>query len=932
VTSRDDAAVEQISARESEVLALVGEGLTNAEIAQRLFISVRTVESHVSSMLRKLGLTNRRGLADHVGLQTAEPQRPVVPAGFQGAPEPFTSFLGRDSTLDALAEVLAEHRLVTITGPGGIGKTRLIIEAGRRHLTPGGWFVDLLPSSPGHVLGSLAASLGATDQPNRSLLDVVCETVASTPGLVVLDNCEHVLEEAAQVATRLVSASPMVQVVVTSREQLGVAGEFVLQIGPLELDGDGPPAIELFRQRAVAAGAELGEADDTTVAQICARLDGIPLAIELAAARCASLGADGVARALDDQFRLLQGGRGGDRRHHSVRAVIDWSHALLDGDEQAALRRMAVFVGDFTADDAARVTAGLSGSSHIVDCLGRLAAKSLAARHGQAGSTRYRLVEVVRVYATERLEAAGESDAMHTAHVRWAADQARALIDDAAATGPVGAVFDTVADDLRAGLAWAVDTDRPEAHQLARDLARLTYGRQYFDDARSYYELAARLAPGDGDAARDLLDAAGAAATLMLGEATVDLLLAGADRAEAADDLGLAAVALALIVERHRRFAAEFTTRPDPGFTARLAERAHRLGRDGDANVAASLAAVDAWMSRQTPGASPLTLAEAALAAARSVGDTVLEAGALDALSAAYWTDGRLVESARVCVERVDLLDVISPLDPRAGAEQLDILHMASDGPLALGDLATALAMARRAYGHPLAASSPHMLDREMVVGLCLTGKFDDALARAERMISVWDRMGRPVAGWMAPAISLAAMVHALRGEIRTSDEWFELSQLVGHAPEDAMGVFARVRLCLHDGRLEDGRRWMDGWARGVPTSPQGTSASERAPRRYDGYLWSISAELAAAGGEPEATERIETIARSYVEHMWVAPCLERARGRLTGDPGHFERAATGFAAIGAAFEEAATRALLPGSAGDDGRSRLVALGCATPG
>jgi predicted ATPase/DNA-binding CsgD family transcriptional regulator len=923
--------MEAVSPREAEVLVLVGEGLTNAQIAARCYISVRTAESHVSALLRKLELPDRRALAAHARAGPAAgggaPDR-----GLQGAPVAFTSFIGRDHDLDVIAAELASARLVTLAGPGGIGKTRLAAEVGRRHPATSKWFVDLVPAAPEQVLQTIATALGALEQPNLSLADSVLQAIGGGPALLVLDNCEHVLDAVAGVLGRVLASCADAVVLATSREVLGVPGEHVVPVPPLSVAGNGDGAVALFETRAADAGAAIEARDRDAVIEICTRLDGVPLAIELAAARCATLGVDGVLAALGDRLRLLTGARGPDERHRSLRAVLDWSHSLLDAEEQAVLRRVAVFHGGFLLADAAEVAGGDMGAAAAIDAVGRLAAKSLAVHaRGETTDSVFRLLEMVREYGLEKLQEAEEVASIRDLHLRWAIDIAGALEYELESNDAVGLRLDALLDDLRAALGWAAaNKDFHAAHVLARRLAHLAYARRFLTEAGMRYEEAAEYAADDGEAARDLLDAAHVAFGTMHGDRGFEYLLIAADRAERAGDVSTAAVAIALAAERGNRFPAEFAEVPSRAALEALRERAEILGTDGDARVAAQLANTSAWLSATREASATEPIARAALEAARRIDDPVLESSALDALAAAVWADGRLAESARIETDRVALLERMPVHDPRACAEQLDILHMAADTPLSRGDLPRALAFSSEAMGHPLAAGAMHVLHRELLVALCLTGRFEEAIDESGAMRAAWERLGRPVAGWMAPATYLTMLVYGLRGESAESTEWARICEVVSLSPDNAMRAFATLRLALHEGRLDDAAREIDRYANAV-----GSIDSEfpwsLSSLGYEGYTWSAAAEVWAERGEPDTAQRIESLRTAYAEHLWVEPVLARAEGRLHRDAARLRVAASGFAAIGARFEEAATLALLDGDEGARGRATLTELGCSPP-
>jgi predicted ATPase/DNA-binding CsgD family transcriptional regulator len=406
-----------ISAREAEVLASLGEHLTNAEIAGRLFISVRTVESHVSSLLRKLGVSDRRALA-RIG---ARPAAAPPPARL---PVPLTSFVGRAAERSAVAVLLGEHRLVTVVGAGGVGKTRLALAVADdvRERFPGGrWFVDLVPvTEAAAMITAVAAAVGVGEQPGGSAEEAVFARLAEHRGLVVLDNCEHLLDGVAVLVERLLSSCPGLVVLATSRARLRLPFERAFPVAGLSAAGE---ASALFRTRADAAGTSLGVDDAGRVQRLCAALDGVALAIELAAARLPAVGLDGLEDGLADGLRLLSGPRRHDDRHRSLRSALDWSCALLPPAGQALLRRVSVFAGPFRAGAAGVVAAGVPITARTVaGDLAALADQSLLVPVRGPG---YRMLETVRQYGVELLDEAGELDAVRQRHLRWCAGRPR---------------------------------------------------------------------------------------------------------------------------------------------------------------------------------------------------------------------------------------------------------------------------------------------------------------------------------------------------------------------------------------------------------------------------------------------------------------------------------------------------------------------------
>ncbi len=262
-------------------------------------------------------------------------------------------------------------------------------------------FADLVPARQGFISQSVAALLGVTEGPGRSLDSALHEYLSAGRTLLVLDNCEHLLDVVAPLVEKLLANCAELTILATSRERLAIPGETIVAVPPLSLDGGEAEA--LFVDRATASDPGFAGAAEV-ISQVCARLDGIPLAIELAAARSASLGVDGLLAGLDDHLRLLSGSRGAHERHRSLRAVIDWSHDLLDDDERVMFRRAGVFIGGFDLDAAVAVAGpGHSDRGTVADLVGRLTDKSLLIhRHGPEGS-RWQMLETIRAYAVDRL-------------------------------------------------------------------------------------------------------------------------------------------------------------------------------------------------------------------------------------------------------------------------------------------------------------------------------------------------------------------------------------------------------------------------------------------------------------------------------------------------------------------------------------------------
>jgi predicted ATPase/DNA-binding SARP family transcriptional activator len=376
----------------------------------------------------------------------AEAAPPAPPTRLTNLPAQLTSFVGREQELRRVGKLLGEARLVTLTGPGGAGKTRLAVEAAGSlaeqlpdELSHGVWFVPLAPvrdalDVPQAVLAALglqelawpADPAEAARQAALPPLDRLTDALTSRRLLLVLDNCEHVAVAAARLAGQVLAAAPWVRILVTSREPLGVTGETLCPVPSLELPAQeaGPseaarsPAVRLFADRAAAVrpGFALDEMTVGPVIRICRALDGIPLAIELAAARLRALTAVQVADRLDDRFRLLSiGDRAAMPRHQTLRAVVDWSWELLDEFERAVLRRLSVFSGGATPASAEHVCALDGDQSEVIDLIAALVDKSLVTATGEH-EVRYQLLETVRAYASDRLAESGEEQLARTAH------------------------------------------------------------------------------------------------------------------------------------------------------------------------------------------------------------------------------------------------------------------------------------------------------------------------------------------------------------------------------------------------------------------------------------------------------------------------------------------------------------------------------------
>jgi hypothetical protein len=541
------------------------------------------------------------------------------------------------------------------------------------------------------------------------------------------------------------------------------------------------------------------------------------------------------------------------------------------------------------------------------------------------------MLGTVRAYALEQLAASGEEPAVRELHLRWAAETAAALEQRARAAG--GSVqaglrlgFDAVADDLRAALGPGTGPG-PDGvrHRLARSLGHLAYSRQYLAEARGHFERAAGLAPGDGQAAADLLTQARVAAAEGRGDLAFDLLLASVGRAKTAGDNRARSTALAEAVTVAHRISGTFKHKVPLSRLRDLLTEAARSAPADDPVVAAQLAAAAAWNAGEGKAAPDPQLAAAALAAARRAGDPVLISGGLDAAAEAERAAGKYQEARRLAAERHALISRLSRDDVHAGYEISDSSSITV--AVAAGDLPGALFMADLAAGNPIAADQPMTLFRR-VIALALQGDFDAAIAEATAMWEAWLRTGAPPANWMAPAAYAGVLVYGLRGDSDGERDWrsraAELAAGQTSRNMAAFAAFADSRVALHHGRYDQAATALAGL--GIGEQPWYDSQHWY----YDAYAWAIAAEAAVIAALPDAAERLAAAAPVAQENLWAAACLARANGRLHDDHASLEESLAGWQRIGSRFERACTLLLMPDRAAQ-GQAELDALGCPPP-
>ncbi|MGZ4754766.1 MAG: LuxR C-terminal-related transcriptional regulator [Acidimicrobiia bacterium] len=449
--------------------------------------------------LRPLGERRLRGLRGRMsvyqvlaeGLPTDFPELRSVDAVTGNLPQQLSSVIGREEMVSEVAELVREQRLVTLTGVGGVGKTRLAVEVATEvagEFPDGAWLIELASvSDPGSVPTAIATVLGITPQGDTPLVETVAETLGGRQLLLVVDNCEHVLAGAASAITTILGRAGRARIVATSREALGVSGESALAVSPLDCDGGvTSDAVNLFVDRARAVRPDFGISDGQTagaVTEICETVDGLPLGIELAAARMAAMSAVEVRDRLADRFRLLQGSTPGPERQLTLRHAVEWSYDLLTDDERALLRTTAVFAGGF---DLASLGAAVQDADDVdvLRHLDSLVRKSLVVADHTAPRTRYTLFETIRQFAEDRLADHGGLEAARDRHATYFAHEAATRWEDWDGRGWRAAVDWVEAElgNLRTAYRWSASRgDIEVATDVAAHAALMGFSVQLFE-------------------------------------------------------------------------------------------------------------------------------------------------------------------------------------------------------------------------------------------------------------------------------------------------------------------------------------------------------------------------------------------------------------------------------------------------------------------
>jgi predicted ATPase/class 3 adenylate cyclase/DNA-binding CsgD family transcriptional regulator len=768
----------------------------------------------------------------------------------QHLPVLLTSFVGRDSEIARVRQLLADHRLVTLTGAGGVGKTRLAAHIASElagGFADGVWCVDLAPiTDPDVVPVTVARALGLGDQPGRSTMDTLNRFVADRQMLVVLDNCEHLLDASAELVVALLGAAAGLTLLATSREPIGVGGEVSWRVPSLSLADE---AVELFGDRARHARPDfaLTESNAVAVGEICRRLDGVPLAIELAAARVRALSVVEILEGLHDRFRLLtRGARTALRRHQTLRASVDWSHALLTEPERILFRRLAVFLGGFDLDAAQAVAGGGEPQRYqVLDQLTLLVDKSLVVADDAGGRTRYRLLETMRQYALEKLGESGEAGPVRARHRDYYAALAAAL--DAPAGDDYEQRIERVEaeiDNLRAAFSWSRENSDVELSlALASSLQPLWYTRRRIREGLSWFDAA--LADPNGQHA----EVAPAVRARALADSAPLGLMAGA-----ADCLDRAEQALAIA-----------------------------RGVDDPALLVRALAARGYVAFYFGLGADRDYLGEA-IGLARTLGDRWMLTQILGLQAQSGSVAGALVTMRAAAEEGRDLADA---LGDRSHAQ----LFRVSLGwaQLFQGELAAAVAQFAALVAETRAAhgDDPYGKAASLAcLGIALAYRGDTGAARAaaHEAIEAAAELGglrEGVAYWVLAIAALAG------GDLDTARE---PSAAAGQrAPPQAAAIMraSAAQAALAGGDLVAARRCAD-------------DAAAAAPGAFRADALSTRARVAIAQGEPSQAERDAhdalACAAEFQAHLFVPDTLE-CLAVLTGEGGRHREAARLFGA-----------------------------------
>jgi predicted ATPase/class 3 adenylate cyclase/DNA-binding CsgD family transcriptional regulator len=723
----------------------------------------------------------------------------------QHLPVQLTSFVGRQAEITDVQQILAGNRLVTLTGAGGVGKTRLALQVAAQiadGFADGVWYVDLAPiTDPDLVPVAVVRALGLPDLPGRSPVDTLLRFVGERRMLLVLDNCEHLLDASAALVVALLVGCPAVTLVATSREPIGAAGEVSWRVPSLSLADD---AIELFTDRARQVRPDFRVTDDNAAAaaEICRRLDGVPLAIELAAARVRVLSLTEIRDSLHDRFRLLTGSaRTAVRRQQTLRASVDWSHALLTEPERIVFRRLAVFMGGFDLDAAQAIVRGGNVESYqVLDLLTLLVDKSLVVAESTSGPTRYRLLETVRQYAQEKLSESGEADTVRTRHRDYFTSKA-VLLDTPAHTGHEQRLeqAETEIDNLRAAFAWSRENSDIElALQLASSMQPLWLGRGRFPEGLAWFDAVLT------DQSADPVDVASAVrARVLADKAVLDALAGATDSMEQARE----ALAIAREVDDPALLLRVLTAcgcinvyNPDVGqpFFAEAIGLARALGDGWRLSQILSWQAFLAFMAGDP--IATRTAAEEGRDLADALGDRLDARQCRWDLGLAQWATGDVAGAV------AQLRDVIAEADAAHDwFWRFNGLFAQAHALAWHGDVSAARAAANEAIERAAELSAWHEGLSHVALGAAAlaagdAAAADDAIAAGWQHISVQPA----VAAMFSPYAAQAALA---RGDLTAARRWADDAVAATSGWHRAVALTTRARVAIAQGDPEQAER-----------------------------------------------------------------------------------------------------------------------------
>ncbi|MDQ1674688.1 MAG: hypothetical protein QOC98_3250 [Frankiaceae bacterium] len=884
--------------RERAVLELLGDHLTHDEIGRKLFISTRTVESHVAHLRHKLGVPDHRGLvrlASQFRLDgVREPPAPTVKV-------PLTTFVGRRREIAEVAGALADSRLVSVVGPGGVGKTRLALAtamSAASSFADGVRLVDLVGVVDTEGVDvAVARACGAVPTSRREPVDALVSELRGRRVLLLLDNCERHLDGVADLTERLLTACPGLSVIVTSRVRLALAAERVYRLEGLSAGSDGD-AVALFVERAIAAGSTPPTTSDLDrIDGICRTVDGLALAVELAAVQLPSLGLAGMERAMLDQERLLVGGSRLTSRHRSMHETLDWSVAMLQPQAHAVLCRLAVLAGPFGGDAAVAVAGFAPVDAQLVPFVLRtLVEQNLVATTATAtGELAFRLLEPVRQYALARMTPA-DSPALER-HLRWCLATLGSL------RGADSSDLEQLGDNVRSVLAREVGSNSPHpaASALAREFGMTLFRWGRLAEAQQRLEQAAALTSDDLDAATDLAQAGAVAKCRVRGDEALRLELASASRARAAGSDVAAALALVRAAELLYRFPGMFAA-PEVDAADGYLEEAYGLA-PGDAHVEAA-AEVASANARPRQGEAPTLRAMSALDRASRVGDEQLVSAALDAATGERIHTGDVIGAHRLSVQRVERLTA-SPDSPGAGLELKDALHVATFTALGAGDLRGARLMAERQRDLPFLVEQRDLADEELLAPAALAGDWEVVRRVGERFLEDWTEAGSAPAPGRGIAPAAVALSYGLQGRDRERAAWLRvLATMRGvHAADASRGSGY--------GEVFDALVLLD---KQQPLAALETLVSPE-PRGLFGFVFeqwaaALAAEAAVLARHKRADELLQGANRKSVGNPVATAITSRAAAVRTGDLPLLLSLAEDFLLAGTAYQQTRTLAL----------------------